>query len=70
MLARMISSRPMSPLKSNPVVDEMTTTSILEGFAAIPDPRIERMRRHPLPSILVVSLLAVVCGADSFGAIS
>lgn len=52
------------------VADEHNSTaSIMQYFAAIPDPRIERSRLHPLPSILVLSLVAVICGADSFVAI-
>ena len=47
----------------------MTTASIVEYFAEIPDPRIDRARLHPLTSILVLSLVAVICGADSFVAI-
>ena len=53
-----------------PAVDEdMATASIMEYFAAVEDPRIERSRLHPLSSVLVLSLCAVVCGADSFAAI-
>jgi len=44
----------------------MSPASILEYFAAIPDPRIDRSKLHPLESILVLALLAVICGADSF----
>ena len=47
----------------------MTTASILEYFATVADPRIERSRLHSLTSVLVLSLCAVVCGADSFVAI-
>lgn len=47
----------------------MASASIMAYFAAIPDPRIERSRLHPLASILVLSLIAVICGADSFVAI-
>lgn len=43
--------------------------SIAEYFAKIPDPRVKRTRRHPLVSILVLSLCAVICGADDFVAI-
>jgi predicted transposase YbfD/YdcC len=49
--------------------DDHTVASIIQYFAAISDPRIERSRLHPLASILVVSLIAVICGADSFVAI-
>ena len=49
--------------------EEMQPAAIMAYFSAVPDPRIERSRLHPLPSILVLSLLAVICGADSFVAI-
>ena len=38
-------------------------------FAKIRDPRVERTRRHSLVDVLVLSLCAVICGADSFCAI-
>lgn len=47
----------------------MSTASIVEYFASIEDPRIERSRLHPLDSVLVLTLCAVVCGAESFVAI-
>jgi predicted transposase YbfD/YdcC len=37
-----------------------------EFLSVIQDPRVERTRRHPLETILVISLLAVICGADGF----
>jgi predicted transposase YbfD/YdcC len=40
--------------------------SIAEYFAKIPDPRVKRSRLHPLVSVLVLSLCAVVCGANGF----
>jgi predicted transposase YbfD/YdcC len=49
--------------------EEIRTASIVEYFAAVTDPRIERTRLHPLASILTLSLCAVICGADSFVAI-
>jgi predicted transposase YbfD/YdcC len=43
---------------------------IVEEFLEfVEDPRVERTRKHPLETILVVSLLAVLSGADSFVAI-
>ena len=59
----------MSSKKSSATDEDMTTASILEYFASVADPRIERSRLHPLTSVLVLSLCAVVCGADSFVAI-
>jgi DNA polymerase III epsilon subunit-like protein len=35
-------------------------------FADLPVPRVDRTKRHRLDDILVVTLCAVVCGADSF----
>lgn len=46
--------------------DKLEPDSILEYFARIPDPRKARRRAHPLENILVIALLAVLCGADSF----
>ena len=69
MVVGVIFSAPMSRKIFSPESDEMTPASILEYFAAIPDPRIERRRLHPLTSILALSLIAVICGADSFVAI-
>ena len=48
---------------------EELTASILEYFASIPDPRVERTRHYSLTDILALSLCAVICGADSFCAI-
>ena len=57
----------MRTLKKPPVVDEgMAPDRLMRYFGAVPDPRIERSRRHPLSSILVIFLCAIVCGADSF----
>lgn len=49
--------------------DELTAQSIFEYFGSVPDPRVKRTRKHPLTSVLVLSLLAIICGADSFVAI-
>ncbi len=40
--------------------------SLPAHFAALPDPRAERGRNHPLLTILTIALCAVVCGADSW----
>lgn len=46
----------------------MTTSAptIAEHFATLPDPRIERSKRHLLIDILTIALCAVISGADSF----
>jgi predicted transposase YbfD/YdcC len=40
--------------------------SILEHFSELEDPRVDRTKDHSLESILVISLMAMVCGAESF----
>jgi predicted transposase YbfD/YdcC len=40
--------------------------SIARYFADLPDPRIDRTKKHSLTDILVIALCAVVCGADSW----
>jgi predicted transposase YbfD/YdcC len=41
-------------------------TSITAHFAGLPDPRVERTKRHQLLDILTIALCAVLCGADDF----
>lgn len=57
------------PKTKQQIEHEELTASIVTYFAAVPDPRVERTRLHSLETILVLSLCAVVCGADSFVAI-
>jgi predicted transposase YbfD/YdcC len=40
--------------------------SFTRYFAALPDPRINRTKKHRLDDILAITLCAVICGADSF----
>jgi len=42
------------------------STSITRHFAALPDPRVDRTKRHRLLDILTIALCAVICGADDF----
>lgn len=59
----------MTRCKIKPPDEDMTTAKLMDYFATVPDPRIERSRLHPLASVLALSLCAVICGADSFVAI-
>ncbi len=45
------------------------TVGIMEHFSAIEDPRREHGKRHLLEEILVLTVCAVICGADSFVAV-
>jgi predicted transposase YbfD/YdcC len=42
------------------------TIAFVDAFADLPDPRVERGRKHRLSDILVIAVCAVICGADSF----
>lgn len=44
--------------------------SLLEAFGSVPDWRIAKGRRHPLPAILALATAAMLCGARSLYAIA
>jgi hypothetical protein len=43
--------------------------ALVDHFAAIPDPRLDRQKRHKLIDILTIAICAVICGADDWVAI-
>lgn len=47
---------------------KVIAASVMEYLAQVPDPRMKRRRDHPLINVLVIALLAVLCGADGFTA--
>jgi predicted transposase YbfD/YdcC len=48
------------------LVVSQPAASIAEHFAILPDPRVNRRKRHLLSDILVIALCGVLCGADDF----
>jgi predicted transposase YbfD/YdcC len=50
-------------------MEQQPPVALLEHFASVPDPRIERHRWHKLSDILVIAVCAVLCGAESYPAI-
>lgn len=42
------------------------SVNILEHFGTVPDPRVNRTRRHNLIDVLVIALCAILSGADDF----
>ena len=42
----------------------MKKKSIWDHFAVVPDPRVERTKKHKLQDILVIAVCAVICGAE------
>jgi predicted transposase YbfD/YdcC len=47
----------------------MSIPGIDEHFLDLEDPRVERTRRHDLREIVVIAMLAVICGADHWAEI-
>jgi predicted transposase YbfD/YdcC len=43
-----------------------SSLSLIEHFAALDDPRVERTKLHPLLSIVVIAICAVIAGAESW----
>ena len=48
------------------MAQERKESSILAYFGDLPDPRIERCKRHRLLDIIAIGICAVICGADSY----
>lgn len=44
----------------------MPRLMLIEHFAELPDPRVDRTKKHRLDDILVITLCAVICGVTSF----
>src|ERR1043165_10040274 len=44
-------------------------TSFIDLFSNLPDPRVERTRRHKLIDILVITIAAVLSGCDDWNEI-
>ena len=42
------------------------STSIMDYFETLDDPRIDRCERHKLLDIIAIATCAVICGADSW----
>ena len=45
---------------------QSSKATILDHFAELEDPRVERTRRHKLVDILAIAICATICGADSW----
>ena len=51
---------PISPEQ----LSELALASLIECFADLPAPRIERCKRHKLLDIVVIALCAIICGGE------
>lgn len=45
------------------------STSIIDHFSQIPDPRIDCGKLHNLVEIMVIAICGVICGADDWASI-
>jgi len=45
-------------------------TNLYQAFKSLNDPRIHRNRKHKLLGIIILSILAVLCGAESYDSIA
>ena len=51
-------------------MDSKSNITITEHFSTLTDPRIQLKIQHKLIDIVVISLCALICGADDFGEIA
>lgn len=56
-------------LLTSRVITDILTTKLLAHFHDLPDPRDPRGVRHPLESLAVISILAALCGANTYSGI-
>lgn len=53
-------------MNTTPHTPVASTSSLIDHFASIPDPRIDRTRRHELVDILVIATCTLLCGGEGF----
>jgi hypothetical protein len=47
-------------------MEKLKAQSLFDSLQEIPDPRVERTKRHLLVDILVIAICASICGAESW----
>jgi predicted transposase YbfD/YdcC len=47
-------------------IPDTSLSWMVEIFESLPDPRVERTKRHPLSSVMVLALFAVICGCEGW----
>lgn len=56
----------MEKKRTSTMPNRPTTPSLLEYFADLPDPRIDRCKENEFIDIIAMAILAMICGADHF----
>jgi hypothetical protein len=46
--------------------DKPVYLGVFAFFEAVPEPRVERTRLHPLPNILIIGLLSMICMGEGW----
>jgi hypothetical protein len=46
--------------------DKPVYLGVFAFFEEVPEPRVERTRLHPLPNILIIALLAMICVGEGW----
>ena len=52
------------------VLQSTSQPVFLDHFRALPDPRLDRTKLHPLFDIIIITICAVICGADGWEAVA
>lgn len=47
-------------------MEEQVNATISEHFSSVKDPRIQKKTRHKLIDIIIITICAVICGADDW----
>ncbi len=47
-------------------MNQLGESSLHEHFNDLPDPRINRHKRHELADLLIIAICAMICGADGW----
>src|SRR6266852_6527275 len=66
MRARLVSYGRFSFVWSVPMSEPSPVVALIDHFAVLDDPRVERTKLHPLLGIITIALCAVICGAESW----
>ena len=65
----MTGNKPKSGRATSPHGEAAPSTSIIKHLSSIPDPRLNRRKRHKLGDVFFIALCASICGANDWVAV-
>lgn len=65
-IAKPMDDQPSASSSADPSLESKLSRHLLDHFASLTDPRMDRTKRHCLIDILVIAICAVICGADGW----